>query len=530
MILFWLIFSLLIGGGLAWLSGYWHPDLPRWISLVTLAPHLACLLTLWARLLQPAEALTGSPWLEEMNVAWIPQYGIRFHLGMDGLSLLLIILANFLGLMAVLASWEEIQSQTGFFHFNLLWILAALTSVFTALDMFLFYLSWEVMLIPLYFLIAIWGHARRIYAATKFFLFGQASGLLMLVGIIGLYFARGQRSGIYSFDYMDHVNLARTSSINPTLAFWLMLGFFLAFAVKLPMAPFHTWLPDAHTEAPTAGSVDLAGLVLKIGAYGFLRFLIPLFPIETGYIAPYAMILGVVGILYGALVALGQTDLKRLVAYTSISHMGFVLLGIFSWNQLALVGTLMIMIAHGISTGALFILVGALQHRIGTRDLGRMGGLWSTVPRMGGSAMIFALASLGLPAFGNFVGEILILVGTFQANVPIAVLGTLGFIVSTVYSLWMMQQVFFGPNHEGWKLTDLSLRESLIMAPMIIVIVWLGVFPQTVLETSRGAVSALQRYANSSSNRMAGEPPPPPMVAGQVSIAVPPFSEVREDP
>jgi NADH-quinone oxidoreductase subunit M len=498
MILFWLIFSLPIGGAVAWISGRWHVHLPRLVSLATLALHLAFLLALWTRLLPLAEVQTGSPWLEEFDVAWIPQFGIRLHLGLDGLSLLLIVLANFLGVMAVLASWKEIQSRIGFFHFNLLAILAALAAIFMALDLFLFYLSWEVMLVPLYFLIAIWGHQRRLYAAMKFFLFAQASGLLMLVAILGLYFAHGQASGVYSFDYLVQLDLAKSHPLDPTLAFWLMMGFCAAFAVKLPMLPLHTWLPDAHAEAPTAGSVDLSGLVLKIGGYGLLRFLVPLFPVEASHIAPYAMALGVAGILYGALVALGQTDLKRLIAYTSISHMGFVLLGVFSWNQLALQGAVMIMIAHGVSTGALFILVGDLQHRTGTRELDRMGGLWSTMPRLGGAAMVFALASLGLPAFGNFVGEFLVLLGAFRANPPIAAAATLGFIVSTIYSLWMMQRVFFGPNQAGWKPPDSSPRETGILATMIAVILWLGIFPQTVLETSRGAVSALEHYAERS--------------------------------
>jgi NADH-quinone oxidoreductase subunit M len=276
-------------------------------------------------------------------------------------------------------------------------------------------------------------------------------------------------------------------------ALWLMLGFFVAFAVKLPVVPLHTWLPDAHTEAPTAGSVDLAGLVLKVGAYGLLRFAIPLFPEAALNFAPVAMALGVIGILYGAIVAFGQTDLKRLVAYTSISHMGFVLVGIFAWNQLALQGALMVMLAHGISTGALFILVGDLQDRMHTRDLNRMGGLWSTVPRMGGFGLLFAVASLGLPGLGNFVGEFLVLLGVYQVNLPIAILATLGFIVSTIYALWMIQRTFFGPNTADWQLPDSTARETAIMAALIAVIVWLGLYPQPVLNTARPALETLQQ-------------------------------------
>ena len=284
--------------------------------------------------------------------------------------------------------------------------------------------------------------------------------------------------------------------MQPKLSFWIMLGFCAAFAVKLPVVPFHTWLPDAHTEAPTAGSVYLAGLVLKAGAYGFLRFLIPLFPAQANVIAPYAMVLGVIGIIYGGLVALGQTDLKRLVAYTSVSHMGFVLLGIFSWNQLSSSGALLVMLSHGISTGALFILVGDIYHRIGSRDLGRMGGLWTTMPRMGGWTMVFTMASLGLPALGNFVGEILVLVGAYQASVPIAAVATLGFIVATAYSLWMVQRVFLGPNQHAWKLPDSSPRETAMMVALTAVILWLGLFPQTVLNTSRDALSCLRQHVD----------------------------------
>jgi NADH-quinone oxidoreductase subunit M len=489
MILAFLIFWFVLGGLVAWLAGRWSKIWPRWISLFFLGVHLTGLVVIWVRYLsQPGGSSQGS-WIYQLNVPWIPQWGISFHLGMDGVSLLLVLLSNFLGIMAVVASWEGIQDRVGFFHFNLLWILAAIIGVFLALDLFLFYFFWEMMLVPLYFLIGIWGHERRVYATLKFFIFTQASSLLMLLAILGLYYVHGRNTGVYTFDYLRLLG----TSMAPSTAFWLMLGFLVAFGVKLPLFPLHTWLPDAHTEAPTAGSVDLAGLVLKVGAYGFLRFLIPLFPQAAFNFAPVAMALAVVGIVYGAVVAFGQTDLKRLVAYTSISHMGFVLLGLFAWNQLALQGALMVMLAHGISTGALFILVGDLQDRTHTRDLERMGGLWATVPRMGTIGLIFAMASLGLPGLGNFVGEFLVLLGVYQVNVPMAVLATLGFIVSTVYSLWMIQRTFFGSNNEGWKLPDSNPREMTIMALLIAVIVWLGLHPQPVLNTARQALEVLQQ-------------------------------------
>jgi NADH-quinone oxidoreductase subunit M len=493
MMLAFLIFWLVAGGLLAWLASRWSAVWPRWIALITLGVHLAGLLVIWAQVLAQGGPGGQGPWIAELNLAWIPQFGISFHLGMDGVSLLLVLLCDILGIMAVAASWEGIQDRLGFFHFNLLWTLAAIIGVFLALDLFLFYFFWELMLVPLYFLIGIWGHENRIYATLKFFIFTQASGLFMLLAILGLYFVHGASTGVYTFDYTQLLGTA----LAPSTAFWLMLGFFVAFGVKLPVFPVHTWLPDAHTEAPTAGSVYLAGLVLKVGAYGFLRFLIPLFPQAALGFAPVAMALGVIGIIYGAVVAFGQTDLKRLVAYTSVSHMGFVLLGLFAWNPLALQGALVVMLAHGFSTGALFILVGDLGDRMHTRDMNRMGGLWTTVPRIGGVSMVFAMASLGLPGLGNFVGEFLVLLGVYRVNVTLAVLATLGFIVSTVYSLWMMQRAFFGPNQAGWKLPDATARELAIMAVMIALIVGLGLYPQPVLDTAQRALDALQSYTTS---------------------------------
>jgi NADH-quinone oxidoreductase subunit M len=276
---------------------------------------------------------------------------------------------------------------------------------------------------------------------------------------------------------------------------WLMLGFFIAFAVKLPVVPVHTWLPDAHTEAPTAGSVILAGLLLKTGAYGLLRFVLPLFPDAARAFAPVAMTLGVIGILYGAVLAFAQTDLKRLVAYTSISHLGFVLLGVFALNELALQGAVMQMLCHGISTGALFILAGALQERIHTRDMDNMGGLWAAAPRTGGAALFFALASLGLPGLGNFVGEFLVLIGTYRVSIVLTAIAALGLIVATIYSLWIIQRVFYGEKKANIVFADLSAREMIVMLAMVVSLVWLGLYPQTVLTTARYSLNRLQRNA-----------------------------------
>src|SRR5690606_37441199 len=319
----------------------------------------------------------------------------------DGLSLLLLILTFFLGAVSVIVSWREIRDRVGFFHFNLLWVLAGIAGVFVVMDLLLFYFFWEVMLIPMYFLIGIWGHENRRYAAVKFFIFTQASGLMMLLAILGLYFIHGINTGTYTFDYFELL----TATFPDATGRWLMLGFMAAFMVKLPVVPFHSWLPDAHSQAPTAGSLILAGLLLKTGAYGMLRFVLPLFPNAAHEFSFLAMALGVFGILYGAVLAYGQTDLKRLVAYTSVSHMGFVILGVFSFNQLALQGVVRQLVAHGLSTGALFILAGSIYERVHTRSITLMGGFWTKTPFLGAVSLVFVMASLGLPGLANFVAE-----------------------------------------------------------------------------------------------------------------------------
>src|ERR1700747_1866430 len=374
MILPSLILILIVGGIASWIVARRSEVVARWIAVASvLADLFVCFGICMAHLGRSQS--TPARWFVECDFAWIPQFGIRIHLAIDGLSLTLLLLTYFLGIMAALSSWTEIREKGGFFHFNLLWALGGITGVFLAADLFVFYLFWELMLVPMYFLIGIWGHELRIYAATKFFLFTQLSGLLMLVAIISLAVLHQRTTGVFTFDYEQLLN----TTLSPRAARVLMLGFFVAFAVKLPAFPFHTWLPDAPTEAPTAGSVILAGLLLKTGAYGLIRFVIPLFPHAAHEFTPVALALAVIGIVYGAVMAFSQTDLKRLVAYTSVSNLGFVLLGIFSWNSLALQGAIMTMICHGLSTGALFILVGGLQERIHTRDLERMGGLWAVV-------------------------------------------------------------------------------------------------------------------------------------------------------
>lgn len=494
MILVWLILIPLIGGLLAWAFGRDGKNTSRWISLIAVGLGFILSIILWVR--NAGRVMTFSAdrpvaWLEEINLPWIPRFGITFHLAMDGLSLLLIVLTFFLGILSVLASWREIQERVGFFHFNLLWVLSGIVGVFLAVDLFLFYFAWELMLIPMTFLIAIWGHERRIYAAIKFFIFTHIGGLLMLIAILALYLIHGRATGNYSFAYEDLLN----TPMRPETARWIMLGFFASFAVKLPMFPFHTWLPDAHTEAPTAGSVILAGLLLKTGAYGLLRFIFPLFPQAAREVAPYVMTLGVIGIIYGAFLAFSQTDLKRLVAYTSVSHLGFVLLGVFAWNELGIQGAVMEMLAHGISTGALFILVGQIQERTHTREIDRMGGLWSTMPRWSGVGFLFTMAAIGLPGLGNFIAEVLVLLGTYRVSVALTVWAAVGILVGTFYGMRLVQKVFHGPNRNGWTLPDLGAREILILVPLILTIVWLGIYPQPVFDTFQATMEALQLAA-----------------------------------
>ena len=482
MILFWMIAILFAGGLLAWYAERWSTLWSRKISLVALILDSLLVLILFSK--SGSITLSAShasiSWTEQFVVDWIPRFGISFHLALDGLSLLLIALTVFLGFMAISCSWTEIKQRVGFFHFNLLLTLAGVLGVFLAMDLFLFFVFWEVMIIPMYFLISIWGHENRHYAAVKFFIFTQVSSLLMLLSILGLVFFNFQLTGAYNFDYFDLLNLP----LDADTSYWLMLGFFIAFVVKLPIVPFHTWLPDAHTQAPTAGSVILAGILLKTGAYGLLRFVVPLFPEAALEFTPAAMTLGVISILYGGKLAFAQSDIKRLIAYTSISHMGFILLGVFAWNVWALQGAVMTMLAHGISSAALFMIAGALQERIHTRDMQRMGGLWDDVPRLSAIALFFSIAALGMPGLGNFIGEFLVLLGAFQMHWLLTAIAALGLIIAPIYSLIVIQKAFHGAHKEKHQLWDFGAREMTTMGLMVIVMVWLGLYPQAMMNVA----------------------------------------------
>ena len=497
MLLPWLILIPLIGGLLCWQSDRLGNRPPRWIALISMSVVLLLSLELWAvgGYSLTRDVLAAPEWQLEWRMPWIPRMGISIHLAVDGLSLALIVLTGFIGVISVLCSWSEIDRRTGFFHLNLLWILGGVIGVFLAVDLFLFFLFWEMMLVPMYFLIALWGHRAssgnsRISAATKFFIYTQASGLLMLLSILGLVFAHEQATGVLTFDYMQ----LRGTVLDPGTEFVLMLGFFIAFAVKLPIPPLHGWLPDAHSQAPTAGSVDLAGLLLKTAGYGMLRFGLPLFPNASADFAPVAMWLGVGGIFYGAIQAFSQTDIKRMVAYTSISHMGYVLIGIYAGSTLALQGAIMLMIAHGLSAAALFVLCGQVYERLHSREFSVMGGLWSRLPWIPPLALFFAAASLGLPGTANFVGEFLVLAGSWSADRVVVIIAAAGLVLASVYSLAMIHRSMFGPARSDEPIAGANTRELLMLMSLVASLLWFGLYPQPVIDLAAGPVARVQQY------------------------------------
>lgn len=420
---------------------------------------------------------------------WIPTYGISYYIGIDGFSLLLIMLTTFLTPICVLATWQDIQNRVKEFMICMLFLLIGMIGVFVSLDLFLFYVFWEVMLIPMYLLIGVWGNpARRVYAAVKFFLFTMFGSLLMLVAILVLYFHYGQTTGTYTFDLLKMYGVA----IPFNMQYWMFLAFGLAFAIKVPMFPFHTWLPDAHTEAPTVGSVILAAVLLKMGTYGFLRFNMPLFPQAAHYFVPLFSILAIIGIVYGALVSMMQKDLKRLIAFSSVSHLGFVMLGLFTFTMPGVQGGIIQMINHGLSTGALFLIVGMIYERRHTRMIAEFGGLSTVMPIYATIFMIVTLSSIGLPGLNGFVGEFLILLGAFKSNMFYSIIAATGVIFAACYMLWMFQRVMFGTvtNEKNRELKDLSCREVFIFAPLILFIVWIGVYPDTFLNKTKATTES----------------------------------------
>ncbi|QOR74979.1 MAG: NADH-quinone oxidoreductase subunit M [Thermoflavifilum sp.] len=493
MTLTWILLILLIGGVLAWIFSGWS----RWIATLAVLIDLILALQLWlTHPIMPIPQHTGMVpnWIAETQYHWIPLLGASFHLAVDGFSLLMLVLTLFIGLLCVWISWHDpvTRQNTGFFHFHLLWLIAGIAGVFMAMDLLLFYFFWELMLIPMFFLISVWGGLQRKKASLKFFLFTQFSGLFMLIAILALYLLHGQQTGQYSFDYADLLG----NTVSRSVAGWLLAGFLLAFLVKLPAFPFHSWLPDAYTQSPTGGVALLAGLMSKTAAYGMLRFALPLFPEAARQFAPVMVVLGVAGILYGAKLAYAQTDLKRLIAFSSFSHMGFILLGIFSMQELAYQGVVVEMVAHAISITGLFFIAGMLQARLQTTGLDAMGGFWEYMPRMGGVTMVFVMATLGLPGLGNFIAEFLILSGTYQVHVLWAVLASLGLIASMIYALVILQRVFHGKSRQSLSQADLKPLEGLVMACLIAAIVWVGIYPQNVIRSVQPVVQQLKQVVD----------------------------------
>ena len=453
---------------------------------------------------------------------WIPSFGIQYAVGVDGISLFLVVLTGFLTPLALLCTWESVRKQVNVFAFFMLALESAMIGVFLSLDMFLFYIFWDAMLIPMYFLIGVWGYERRVYAAIKFILYTMAGSVLMLVAILGLaYTYSTMHNGAWSFNYEALLQIAVPGS----LQMWFFLAFALAFAIKVPLFPFHTWLPDAHVEAPTAGSVILAGVLLKMGTYGLLRFAVPLFPQAAAFFAPYLALLAVIGIVYGALVSMVQPDMKKLVAYSSVSHLGFVVLGLAAMNIQGLQGSVYQMLNHGVSTGGLFLIVGMLSERRHTRLIAEFGGLKHVAPKLVAAFFVVTLSSIGLPGLNGFVGEFLILFGAFRWDPRFAAVAATGVILSAVYMLWMFQRVNYGPvtnpKNEGMK--DLSLREKWVIVPIVAMTVFMGVAPSVFLNPMKPALDRIvARMAEGQPQKVvrAVQPPPGRTATETVTVTV----------
>jgi NADH-quinone oxidoreductase subunit M len=451
------------------------------VSLLTFAVSLP----LWFQF----DAESADYQFEEV-VRWMPGSGVSYHVGIDGISLLLVLLTTFITPIALGSAWHAIEERTKEFVIAMLVLETGMLGVFVSLDLFLFFVFWEAMLIPMYFIIGVWGGARRVYAAIKFVLYTMVGSALMLLAIIALYYQHGLATGVFTFDLPTVARWVMPPGTAQTLMF---LAFALAFAIKVPLFPFHTWLPDAHVEAPTAGSVILAAVLLKMGTYGFLRFCLPLFPDASIDYAGLVFGLSAIGIVYGAWVSTVQPDMKKLVAYSSVSHLGFVMLGIFTFTAQGLVGGLIQMINHGLSTGALFLMVGMIYERRHSRLIEDFGGLWKVIPAFSALFLIVALSSLGLPGLNGFVGEFLILLGAFQVSPWLAAVATTGIIFAAVYLLWMYQRVVFGEirHEENRHLKDLCVREWALLVPVLILIVWIGVYPSLFTDKARASIDAL---------------------------------------
>ena len=473
----------------------------------------------------------GRMWVfEEGPRVWISSLGVSYHFGVDGVSMLLVVLTNFLGVLAAWSGWKYIQNREKEYYIWLLILQTGMLGVFCSLDFFLFYVFWEVMLIPMYFLIGIWGGANKLYAAIKFFLYTLAGSVLMLIGILVLYFRTPvDAAGVHTFDLDAIFKLA----LDPSLQWWVFAAFFVGFAIKVPMFPFHTWLPDAHVEAPTAGSVILAGVLLKMGTYGFYRFALPICPDATVAWLPFLLILSIIGVVYGAMVSLVQKDMKKLVAYSSVSHLGFCMAGMFTLTNAGIKGSVLQMINHGISTGGLFLLVGIVYERMHTREIKLYGGLAKLMPVYAMFFMVITLSSIGLPGLNGFVGEIIILLGAYHMNPALIFSKSLifflvsGMLLGAAYMLWLYQRVFFGevtnPNlEEHCKDHDMSGREWGYMVPLVLVALWIGLYPKPVLDKMDKSVAFVVARVQPAIAKMEAAKGLTPPVVKPVSIVEPP--------
>ncbi len=476
-----------LAGAFAALALARRPNACRIVSLCVTLADLALALSL----LSPGLQFHAGEWLRVEDHAWIESIGARYTLALDGISLLLILLTAFLGVLSVLISWRQIKERTGFFHFLLLFMQTSVIGVFLANDLLLFYLFWELQVVPMFFIIGIWGHRGKIAATVKFVMFSIAGSLLMLVALLGLYAVHGAQTGVYTFSLAQLTN----AHLSTTAELLLFSAFLLAFAIKIPVFPVHTWLPDAHTEAPTAGSVILAGLLLKTGAYAVLRFAFPIFPRAAAASVPTLLIIGLIGLFYASWIALAQKDMKRLVAYSSIAHMGIILIGLAVWNAMTLSGAVLQMINHGLTTSALFILVGMLDERTRTRELAAMGGVWKKMPVFSAFFLLFAMSTIGLPGLNNFVGEILILIGTFRSHLAVAVVAFGGSVLVLIYALRLVQDTLYGEPRQEFELWDITGREAAILVPLAAAVFFIGFYPGPVLDMLQSPVQALMNGA-----------------------------------
>ncbi len=451
-------------------------DTIRWIANVTAGAGFLVSLPLWFSF----DASGAEYWQFVERLPWIPSIGAEYHLGVDGFSALLVLLTTLMGVIAILSSWTAITVRVKEYYVFMLVLQTGMIGAFVALDFLLFFVFWEVMLVPMYFLIGIWGSDNRLYSAIKFFLFTLVGSVVMLLGILAVYFYSESVTGVYTFDITQFHEL----NMPFDLQWWVFLAFFLGFAVKVPMFPFHTWLPDAHTDAPTAGSVILAAVLLKMGTYGFIRFSLPILPEATAAFVPWVAALSIIGIIYGALVAMAQHDWKRLVAYSSVSHMGMVMLGMFALTPVGITGSIVQQLNHGISTGALFLIVGIVYERRHTREIAEYGGLSKIMPAFAAVFLIMTMSSIGLPTLNGFIGEVLILQGIFVVNMWWAAAAATGIVLGAAYMLWLYQRTMFGnvDNPKNENLPDLNLREWATFVPLIILAVWIGLYPKPFID------------------------------------------------